>query len=173
MCPSWSRVWLPESQHTWSRVSCRCWCRGSYPQLGKAPSHWHLFVCQDSVFPRKNSCLLKPWLHCSQMAKPSTDSYESMISPSSLPKLSDCLPHWKFHPKHPTWAAFFKISLTIRNVHCLPWHFFWHWVSVDHDSCMQKLESFFWPPQRHISASRSEKNLHETDLSQLDLWSSR
>ena len=38
---------------------------------------------------------------------------------------------------------------------------------------MQKLESFFWPPPRHISASGAEKNLHETDLSQLDLlWSS-
>lgn len=32
---------------------------------------------------------------------------------------------------------------------------------------MQKSESFFWPPQIHISAPRSKENLHETDL--LDL----
>lgn len=72
-----------------------------------------------------------------------TDSYESMISPSSFLKLSDCLPHWKFHPKHPSWAAFFKISLAIMNVHCLLWHFFWQWISVDYDSWHAEVGDLF------------------------------
>lgn len=114
------------------------------PRLDKAPSHWYLSVCWDSAFPgKKPSSLLKPWRHCSQMAKSSLIAMNPWFHlPVFLNWVTVCHTENFTQNIHPG-LPFFKISLAIMDVHCLLWHFFWQWISVDYDSWHAEVGDLF------------------------------
>lgn len=134
------------------------------PYFNKASPYWY---CLDLLFSIKTNNQAKTQLFIETLLP----LMNPWFLPSSLTKLSDCLLHYEnftqnIHPGLP-----FLISLYLF------WVFF---AFLDISSgielvgtvipSMQKLERLFWPPQRHIPASRSEKNLCEADLTELNLF---